>query len=100
MESDIINVLKDLNPVIQALIATTFTWALTALGAAVVIFTKNVNRKLLDTMLGFAAGVMIAASCWSLLVPSIEMARELGMLQWLPAAVGFLAGIRYFPTFT
>lgn len=92
MESDIINVLKDLNPVIQALIATTFTWALTALGAAVVIFTKKVNRKLLDTMLGFAAGVMIAASCWSLLVPSIEMARELGMPQWLPAAVGFLAG--------
>jgi len=92
MEPNIISILKDLNPVIQAFIATLFTWSLTALGAAVVIFTKNVNRKLLDTMLGFAAGVMIAASCWSLLIPSIEMARELGLPQWLPAAVGFLSG--------
>lgn len=92
MEPTIINTLKDFNPVIQAFIATLFTWGLTGLGAAVVIFTKNVNRKLLDTMLGFAAGVMIAASCWSLLIPSIEMARELGLPRWLPAAVGFLAG--------
>lgn len=92
MEANIINALKDLNPVIQAFIATLFTWGLTALGAAVVIFTKRINQKLLDTMLGFAAGVMIAASCWSLLVPSIEMAGEMGVPQWLPAAIGFLAG--------
>lgn len=92
MELGIINTLKDLNPVLQAFIATLFTWSVTALGASVVIFTKRVNRKLLDTMMGFAAGVMIAASCWSLLVPSIEMAEELGLPPWLPAAAGFLAG--------
>ncbi len=92
MERSLIKALSDLNPVIQAFIATLFTWGLTALGASVVIFTKRVNRKLLDTMLGFAAGVMIAASCWSLLVPSIEMAEELGVPKWLPAAAGFLAG--------
>ncbi len=81
-----------LNPVIQALLATLFTWFLTAAGAALVFSTKEVNRKLLDCMLGFAAGVMIAASFWSLLGPGIAMAEELKMIPWLVAAIGFLAG--------
>ncbi len=83
---------EQFNPVTQALIATLFTWAVTAAGASIVIFTKKVNRKFLDTMLGFAAGVMIAASFWSLLAPSIEMAEEAGMPGWLPAAIGFMGG--------
>jgi zinc transporter ZupT len=74
-----------LSPVWQALIATTFTWLVTALGAATVFFFKQVNRKLLDGMLGFAAGVMIAASYWSLLAPAIEMTRETNDAPvWLP----------------
>jgi ZIP family zinc transporter len=82
-----------LSPVWQALLATTFTWFVTALGAATVFFFKGVNRKLLAGMLGFAAGVMIAASYWSLLSPAIEMAQETTSVPvWFPAAVGFLAG--------
>lgn len=82
-----------LSPVWQALIATIFTWLVTALGAATVFLFKQVNRKLLDGMLGFAAGVMIAASYWSLLAPSIEMAEETsGLPAWVPAAAGFLLG--------
>lgn len=76
----------------QAFIATLFTWGVTALGASVVIFTGNVNRKFLDVMLGFAGGVMIAASFWSLLAPSIDMAGEAGFTPWVPAATGFIAG--------
>jgi ZIP family zinc transporter len=83
---------KSLTPILQALLGTLFTWFLTALGAATVFFFKTVNRKLLDGMLGFAAGVMIAASYWSLLAPAIEMAEESGGLPWVPAVVGFLAG--------
>ncbi len=82
----------NLNPIWQALMGTGFTWFLTALGAAVVFIFKTVNRKLLDSMLGFAAGVMIAASYWSLLAPAIEMAEELSVPAWLPAAIGFLLG--------
>jgi ZIP family zinc transporter len=79
--------------VLQALWATLFTWAVTALGASVVFFFKTINRKVLDSMLGFAAGVMIAASFWSLLAPAIEMAEETnGSLSWVPAVVGFLLG--------
>lgn len=80
------------SPVLGALFATLFTWLMTALGAAVVFLFKEINRKVLDGMLGFAAGVMIAASFWSLLEPSIEMAVSLNMKAWVPAAVGFLAG--------
>ncbi len=83
---------KSLSPVIQALLATCFTWVLTALGAAVVFLTKSMSRKLLDAMLAFAAGVMIAASCWSLLIPSIEMSVGKRIPAWLPAAIGFLIG--------
>jgi ZIP family zinc transporter len=82
-----------LSPVWQALIATTFTWLVTALGAATVFLVRQINRKLLDGMLGFAAGVMIAASYWSLLAPAIEMTEEMNSVPaWLPAAAGFLAG--------
>jgi ZIP family zinc transporter len=83
---------KDLHPVWQALLATTFTWLLTALGAGLVFFFKTINRRVLDGMLGFAAGVMIAASYWSLLAPAIEMAEASGLSPWIPAAGGFLAG--------
>lgn len=81
-----------LHPVTQALLATLFTWFLTALGAAMVFFFKEINRKVLDGMLGFAAGVMIAASFWSLLAPAIEMTENSGGIPWLPAVVGFLGG--------
>ncbi len=81
-----------LNPIVQALLATLFTYGMTALGAAGVFLTRQVNRRLLDAMLGFAAGVMIAASFWSLLLPAIEMSTEIGLPGWLPAVVGFLTG--------
>ncbi len=87
-----IDFFKSLNPVVQALIATCFTWLLTALGAAVIFVKRELDRRILDLMLGFAAGVMIAASYWSLLAPAIEMSREMKLPGWLPAAVGFLLG--------
>jgi zinc transporter, ZIP family len=83
---------SELSPIIQALLATCFTWLLTALGAGVVFFFKEINKKVLDGMLGFAAGVMIAASFWSLLAPAIEMAESSGTPGWIPALVGFLLG--------
>ncbi len=79
-------------PVIQALLATCFTWLVTAAGSGLVFVFRTINRKLLDGMLGFAAGVMIAASYWSLLAPAIEMAEEGGGIAWVPATVGFLLG--------
>jgi ZIP family zinc transporter len=84
--------LLEYNPVLLALFATLFTWGVTALGSSMVFFFKTINKKILNSMLGFAAGVMIAASFWSLLKPSIEMAEENGMLPWMPALVGFLSG--------
>ncbi|HKJ05753.1 MAG TPA: ZIP family metal transporter [Geopsychrobacteraceae bacterium] len=83
---------QQLNPVIQALLATLFTWGVTAAGAALVFFKKEVDQKLLDAMLGFAAGVMIAASFWSLLNPGIEMAEQMGQTPWLTAVIGFMGG--------
>ena len=83
---------ENLNPVIQALIATTFTWGITALGALIVCFFKEVNKKVLTTVLGFSAGVMIAASFWSLLAPSIDLSSELGYIVWLPPTIGFTIG--------
>jgi len=79
---------SELNPIVQVLLATCFTWGVTALGAGLVFFTKTVTRRMLDAMLGFAAGVMIAASYWSLLAPAIEMSGG----RWMPATVGFLMG--------
>ncbi len=82
----------DLSPELQALLATVFTWGMTAAGAGMIFFFKKVSRKVLDAMLGFAAGVMIAASFWSLLNPAIEMAEQSGQIAWLPPAVGFVLG--------
>jgi ZIP family zinc transporter len=87
-----IETLSTLPPVLQALLATLFTWGVTALGAASVFVVRGVNQKVLDGMLGFAAGVMIAASFWSLLAPAIEYAENQGMISWLPALVGFVLG--------
>ena len=87
-----INVLQQFNPIVQALFATLFTWIVTAAGAALVFSTKRINAKLMDSMMGFAAGVMIAASFWSLLAPGINMAEEMGFNPWFTAAIGFLAG--------
>jgi zinc transporter, ZIP family len=84
--------LSGFSPVVQALLGTIFTWSITALGAALVFFFKSINKSILNAMLGFAAGVMIAASFWSLLAPAIDMAAELGQVRWLPAVLGFLAG--------
>ncbi|NLJ07421.1 MAG: ZIP family metal transporter [Sphingobacteriales bacterium] len=86
------NDLLGINPVLLALIATLFTWAVTALGSGMVFFFKSINKKILNSMLGFAAGVMIAASFWSLLKPAIEMAEQQGKIAWIPAIIGFLAG--------
>ena len=88
----LVNWFINLSPVIQALIATLFTWSITALGAALVFFFKKVNKNVLDAMLGFAAGVMIAASFWSLLNPAIEMATNLNMIPYLVASIGFISG--------
>ncbi len=76
----------------QALLATLFTWSITALGASLVLLMKKINKSFMDGMLGFAAGVMIAASFWSLLEPSIEMSTTLGMNAWLMALLGFMSG--------
>ena len=83
---------KGLTPVQQALIGTFFTYGVTALGASLVFFFKTINKNVLNGMLGFASGVMIAASFWSLLAPSIALAEELGQTAWLTAATGFLSG--------
>jgi len=88
----VLQYLERLHPVIQALVATLFTWALTALGASAVFFTKSVNRRYLDGSLGFAAGVMTAASFWSLLAPSISLSMQMGMIPWLAPLIGFLLG--------
>ncbi len=80
------------HPVLQALAGTIFTWFMTAFGAVPVLFTVRFNQKFFDGMLGLAAGVMIAASYWSLLAPAIEMSEHLGALNWVPATVGFLMG--------
>ena len=87
-----VDFLSQLHPVLQALLAGLFTWGMTSLGAAGIYLTKEVDRKVLDAMLGFAAGVMIAASYWSLLSPAIEMSEEMGVWPWFPAAFGFLLG--------
>lgn len=87
-----VQMLLDLHPVLQALVAGLFTWSVTAVGAALVFFTKGVNQKLLDAMLGLSGGVMIAASYWSLLAPAIEISRNRGHSPWLLPTIGFLSG--------
>jgi ZIP family zinc transporter len=91
---DMLEILEGYNPILLALLATLFTWALTAAGAAMIYLPFPMNRKTLDGLLGFAAGVMIAASYWSLLAPAIEMTESSGssLPSWLPAAGGFVTG--------
>lgn len=84
--------LSEINGVTVALLAGLFTWGMTALGAALVFFFKKLNQRITNLMLGFAAGVMIAASFWSLLDPAIERSAYLGRWAFVPALVGFLAG--------
>jgi ZIP family zinc transporter len=87
------NIVHEIGPVWAALAATTFTWMVTAAGASLVFFFKTIDRKVLDIMLGFTGGVMVAASFWSLLNPAIEMSERLYPgFSWLPAAAGFLGG--------
>ncbi|MBN2038505.1 MAG: ZIP family metal transporter [Spirochaetes bacterium] len=84
--------LLNYNPVVLALWANLFTWLITASGAAMVFFFKSIQKKVLNSMLGFASGVMIAASFWSLLNPAIDMAEKSGSTPWVPAVIGFLSG--------
>ncbi len=84
--------LAELHPVWQAFLATMFTWFMTSAGAVPVFFTKEVNPKVMDGLLGMAAGVMIAASFWSLLAPAITLSEDMGYPGWGPPLVGFLAG--------
>jgi ZIP family zinc transporter len=81
-----------LHPVLQALFAGIFTWGVTAIGAAMVFLAREINERILDSMLGFAGGVMIAASFWSLLAPAIELSQEGPVPAWMPAATGFIIG--------
>lgn len=92
MYQSIIDYFESIDPILAAFYATMFTWFLTALGASFVFFFKNMNRVVLDGMLGFTGGVMVAASFWSLLAPAIEMSPGEGFTKVIPAAVGFLLG--------
>ncbi|HHX64623.1 MAG TPA: ZIP family metal transporter, partial [Chloroflexi bacterium] len=80
--------IQGLDPILQALLGSSFGWLMTALGAVPVFFARHFNRRVLDSMLGMAAGVMVAASFWSLLAPAIELSDG----SWVPAVVGFIAG--------
>ncbi len=93
------NITDNLSPLFLALFAGLFTWSLTALGASLVFLFKGINRKILDTALGFAAGVMIAASFWSLLDPAIEMSQGKVIPSWIPPAIGFLIGALFLRIF-
>lgn len=84
--------MNTLNPLLLALMAGLFTWAMTSAGAALVFLFKEINKNILNIMLGFAAGVMVAASFWSLLLPATEIAKQSGIAEWLPVTVGFAAG--------
>lgn len=86
------NKILSLDPIIQALIATIFTWSITALGASLVYFFKKINKTLMDGMLGFAGGVMIAASFFSLISPAIDMSTSLNLIPWLVVFIGFFFG--------
>lgn len=92
MLDTIIHYFESINPVLAAFYASLFTWVLTALGASLVFLFKGMNRGLLDGMLGFTGGVMVAASFWSLLAPGIEMSPGEGFVKVIPAAVGFGLG--------
>lgn len=87
-----INWFLDLNSIVQALIGTLFTWFVTAVGASFVFLFKRINKTVMDAMLGFAGGVMIAASFWSLLNPAIDMSTVLGMKSYIVVSIGFMCG--------
>jgi ZIP family zinc transporter len=84
--------MTEMGPVRAALIATLFTWFLTAAGASLVFFVKSMHRKWFDAMLGFTGGVMVAASFWSLLAPAIDMSKGEGFERVIPSAIGFGLG--------
>jgi ZIP family zinc transporter len=92
MFQSVLDYFESIDPILAALYATLFTWFLTAFGASFVFFFKNMNRVVLDGMLGFTGGVMVAASFWSLLAPAIEMSKGEGFIKVIPAAVGFALG--------
>lgn len=92
MWNDILDYFKSIDPIMGALVATTFTWALTAFGASSVFLFKTMRRSFLDTMLGFTGGVMVAASFFSLLSPAVELSEGEGLLKAVPASIGFLLG--------
>jgi ZIP family zinc transporter len=92
---DLLESLRAAGPLVQALAAGSFTWLVTALGAAIVVLRRDLPSAWLDAMLGFAGGVMLAASYWSLLAPAIALAAEQGVADWVPATVGFLAGAAF-----
>ena len=87
-----IDKLLSLNPVIQALIAGFFTYSITLLGASIVLFMKKINKSFMDSSLSLSAGIMIAASFFSLLLPSINMSKELKLIPWLIVSIGFISG--------
>src|SRR5690606_25312228 len=89
MFDQLIAFVESVSPVWAALFAGIFTWSLTAIGAALVFVFRNPNKKLLDGMLGFTGGVMIAASFVSLLAPAINMSPGEGLTNVLPSAIGF-----------
>jgi len=84
--------MQNIHPLLLAFLAGLFTWAMTGLGAATILVRRNPSRRLMDILLGFSAGVMLAASYWSLLAPSVEIARETSAVPWLAPALGFAAG--------
>lgn len=88
----VIDYFESIDPILAAFYATLFTWGLTAAGAALVFLFKNPKRSVMDGMLGFTGGVMVAASFWSLLAPGIEMSPGEGFVKVIPAAVGFFFG--------
>ena len=93
MIEQIIHYFESINPILAAFYASLFTWILTAIGASLVFLFKGMNRGLLDGMLGFTGGVMVAASFWSLLTPAIEMSEiNYPNMPWFPSAVGFITG--------
>lgn len=92
MFDNLISYLSSIDPILAAFYATMFTWLVTAAGASVVFFFKELNRKVLNAMLGFTGGVMVAASFWSLLAPAIAMSEGEGFRQVYPAAIGFILG--------
>lgn len=98
MFQSLVTYFESINPILGAFYATVFTWLVTALGASLVFFFKEMKRVWLDGMLGFTGGVMVAASYWSLLAPAIEMSSGSGFVKVIPAVVGFGGGALFIYT--